>query len=153
MAGWFPIDPNKLKQLAASTLINAQKQIGSIDFICCLFRKNFLFIYLDKVLDIKDGAPGTEHQPIGKFHLIQIKNNQLIFFVLWNYLASNIPIGDEFFSTFLGNQRPPSPPPPPPQIEKEEIKIEKEEIKIENETPLSNWNSWGDNNNASQLVR
>jgi hypothetical protein len=85
--------------------------------------------------------------------LIQIKNNQLIFFVLWNYLASNIPIGDEFFSTFLGNQRPPSPPPPPPQIEKEEIKIEKEEIKIENETPLSNWNSWGDNNNASQLVR
>jgi hypothetical protein len=27
MAGWF-IDPNKLKQFAASTLINAQKQIG-----------------------------------------------------------------------------------------------------------------------------
>jgi hypothetical protein len=30
MAGWFNnyIDPNKIKQLAASTLINAQKQIG-----------------------------------------------------------------------------------------------------------------------------
>jgi hypothetical protein len=28
MSGWFNIDPNKLKQLATTTLINAQKQIG-----------------------------------------------------------------------------------------------------------------------------
>lgn len=30
MAGWFTIDPNKLKELAANTLINAQKQIGRV---------------------------------------------------------------------------------------------------------------------------
>jgi hypothetical protein len=61
MAGWFNIniDPNKIKQLAASTLINAQKQI-------------------DKVLDIKDGAPGTEHQPLGKINLIQMKNQLIL---------------------------------------------------------------------------
>jgi hypothetical protein len=67
MSGWFTIDPNKLKQLATSTLINAQKQIGkrSLFFYTLLFLYEN-FIYLDKVLDIKDGAPGTEHQPIGK---------------------------------------------------------------------------------------
>jgi hypothetical protein len=30
MSSWFTIDPNKIKQLAASTLINAQKHIGKI---------------------------------------------------------------------------------------------------------------------------
>jgi hypothetical protein len=47
MSGWFTIDPNKLKQLATSTLINAQKQIGkrSLFFytLLCFYIK-FLFI-------------------------------------------------------------------------------------------------------------
>lgn len=65
MSGWFTIDPNKLKQLATNTLINAQKQIGLKTKYGFLFVM-VLFIYLDKVLDIKDGTPGSEQQPIGR---------------------------------------------------------------------------------------
>jgi hypothetical protein len=61
-----------------------------------------------------------------------------------NYLATSIGINnvqttnDDFFSTFLNNQKQPS----------SEI-----EIKVENEPSISAWNSWGDNNNPSQIVR
>ncbi|UJR27494.1 hypothetical protein I4U23_008778 [Adineta vaga] len=108
MAGWFSLDPNKLKQIATSTLINAQKQI-------------------DKVLDIKDGAPDTESQSI-------VNNNA----------ASNIqPVAsDDFFSTFLGNQKPPT-----PIVEKTEVSVET----IENDTSHHNWNAWN-HNNASSLI-
>jgi len=40
-----------------------------------------MFICLDKVLDIKDGAPGTEQQPIGKINLIDIKKKTYIIFL------------------------------------------------------------------------
>ncbi|CAF3751892.1 unnamed protein product [Rotaria sordida] len=116
MSGWFSIDPNKLKELAANTLINAQKHI-------------------DKVLDIKDLASGAEPQPTSK-----------------NNLATNIGINnppppstittttDEFFSTFLNNQK------------SSTSNIEKEEIKIEKDSSFSNWNSWTDQNNTSQMI-
>jgi hypothetical protein len=38
-----------------------------------------LFIYLDKVLDIKDGTPGgTENQLLGKINLIEILKKKTI---------------------------------------------------------------------------
>ncbi|CAF2817417.1 unnamed protein product [Rotaria sp. Silwood2] len=80
MSGWFSIDPNKLKELATSTLINAQKQI-------------------DKVLDIKDGASNTEQQPI-------VTNSGINNPPLPTTTAAN---NDDFFSTFLGNQKPSTP--------------------------------------------
>jgi hypothetical protein len=33
-----------------------------------------VFVYLDKVLDIKEGAPGTENQLIGKIYFISVEN-------------------------------------------------------------------------------
>jgi hypothetical protein len=50
-------------------------------------------------------------------------------------------MGDEFFTTFLGNQNTPSVP-----------TVVNEEIKTENEIPVSNWNSWGESNITSQIV-
>lgn len=63
MSGWFNLDPNKLKQLATSTLINAQKQIGkkSIDIVIYFSST----IHLDKVLDIKENASVPDQQLIG----------------------------------------------------------------------------------------
>jgi hypothetical protein len=43
-----------------------------------ILKKNVFFVYLDKVLDIKDGAPGAEHQPLGKINLIQMKNQLIL---------------------------------------------------------------------------
>ncbi len=37
-----------------------------------------LFIYLDKVLDIKDGTGGTENQLLGKINLIEILKKKTI---------------------------------------------------------------------------
>ncbi|CAF0901011.1 unnamed protein product [Adineta steineri] len=105
MSGWFNIDTSKLTQLATSTLINAQKTI-------------------DKVLDIKDGPPGTESQPIAS-------NTGAL---------TTQTTTDEFFSTFLGNQRPPTP------------KIENEEKTEKDAASFSSWNAWSDNNNASSLI-
>jgi len=73
MSSWFNIDPNKIKQLAASTLINAQKHIGWKEFLFCFCLFFKLLFILDKVLDIKEGAPGTEQQPIGKMNFINMK--------------------------------------------------------------------------------
>ncbi|CAF3050742.1 unnamed protein product [Rotaria socialis] len=109
MSGWFSsIDPNRLKELAASTLINAQKQI-------------------DKVLDIKDGTPGSEQQPIVGTNLV---------------VNSPVPpptaiSTEDFFSTFLSNPRPATPV---------------VENKIEKDTSIANWNSWTDHSNASQII-
>lgn len=64
MSGWFTIDPNKLKQLAASTLINAQKQIGKKTTSAVIFLIGFV-IHSDKVLDIKENATVPDHQSIG----------------------------------------------------------------------------------------
>ncbi|CAF3668166.1 unnamed protein product [Adineta steineri] len=105
MSGWFNIDTSKLTQLATSTLINAQKTI-------------------DKVLDINDGPPGTESQPIAS-------NTGAL---------TTQTTTDEFFSTFLGNQRPPTP------------KIENEEKTEKDAASFSSWNAWSDNNNASSLI-
>ena len=63
MSGWFNIDPNKLKQLATSTLINAQKQIGK-NFIDIVIYFS-LIIHLDKVLDIKENPSVPDQQLIG----------------------------------------------------------------------------------------
>ncbi|CAF1010191.1 unnamed protein product [Adineta ricciae] len=107
MAGWFSLDPNKLKQIAASTLINAQKQI-------------------DKVLDIKDGAPDPESQPLAH-----------------NTATSSIQstTSDDFFSAFLGNQKSTA-------IEANEIPTKP----TENGASLRTWNTYSDSNNASSLI-
>lgn len=61
-----------------------------------------------------------------------------------NIGTSNIPppTNDDFFSTFLGN----NPKPPSPKIERKQT----QEV---NETSFSNWNTWSENNNTSQIVR
>ncbi|CAF0804971.1 unnamed protein product [Adineta ricciae] len=107
MAGWFSLDPNKLKQIAASTLINAQKQI-------------------DKVLDIKDGAPDPESQPIA--HDTATSSIQ------------STP-SDDFFSAFLGNQK-------STNTEANEVPTKP----MENNASLRTWNTYSDSNNASSLI-
>jgi hypothetical protein len=72
MSGWFNIDPNKLKQLATSTLINAQKQIGKKAMSALIFLIRFVF-HPDKVLDIKENATVPDHQSTGTPNQIIIK--------------------------------------------------------------------------------
>jgi len=74
MSGWFNLDPNKLKQLATNTLINAQKRI-------------------DQVLDIKDGMPGAENLPISSS-----SSN-----IASASASATIAPTDEFFSSFLND--------------------------------------------------
>ncbi|CAF1929041.1 unnamed protein product [Rotaria magnacalcarata] len=111
MSGWFSsIDPNKLKELAANTLINAQKQI-------------------DKVLDIKDGTPGSEQRSIAGTNLVV--NNSV------PPPTTIATATEDFFSTFLSNPRPTI------------LVVENE---IEKDTSIANWNSWTDHSNTSQII-
>ncbi|CAF0806459.1 unnamed protein product [Didymodactylos carnosus] len=76
MSSWF-IDSNKLKQFAASTLINAQKQI-------------------DKVLDIKEGATPSQTTSIPTTNANEPVSS-----------SSDVvqTTADEFFTAFLGSDK------------------------------------------------
>ena len=114
-------------------------------------------VRVDQVLDIKDGAPGAEQQSIGEYDTLQSNRSQRL---RWTSLVPSgttshpAEVSDEFFSTFLGDNRsqPPSKPAEKEEEEQEEEEEEENEVAVDTDPSFSNWNSWGDNSKPSTVV-